>query len=78
MKSNYLPELLYGTIVQMMKEPKFYYTGYNSDYSKWTDEGQQALNKFLHDVRPLIENQYREELDRRAKELVLEQLKKSN
>lgn len=74
---NYIPDLLYGTILQMMQDKRYFYDGFAPEYSHWTDEGKRALEEFFKDITPIIQKRHLKELDERAKEMVMETLKEA-
>jgi len=71
-----IKELLYGGINELAHNKKFYYhSTVGSNYCHWTDEGAQALTEFLNTIAVNIFEAEAAELDKRAKELVINGLK---
>ena len=76
MQKNAIKELLYGGISELMHNKTYYYkSSVGRGYSKWTDEGEKALNEFVSEIANFIIEADKEELDRRAKEMVMDTLK---
>jgi len=76
MDSNAIKELLYGGIKELMNNRNYYYnSGAGAEYSHWTESGEQAITDYTNLIgRKILEIQA-QELDKRAKELVIEGLK---
>lgn len=82
-KGTYMNDLiekqLYLGIVAVLKDDKLYYestVGKKGEYNHWQAGGQEALLTYIEAMAPLILKNEREKLDKRAKELVLEELKR--
>lgn len=82
-KGTYMNDLiekqLYLGIVAVLKDDNLYYEskiGTKGEYNHWKLGGQEALLLYIETMAPLILKNEREKLDKRAKELVLEELKK--
>lgn len=82
-KGTYMNDLiekqLYLGIVAVLKDDKLYYEsriGSKGEYNHFREGGTQALLTYIEAMAPLILKNEREKLDKRAKELVLEELKK--
>lgn len=76
MEKQAIKELLYGGIGELMKNRRYYYqSSVGKGYSHWTDEGHIALNEFVSEIAHFIVESDKQELDRRAKEMVMETLK---
>lgn len=72
-----IKELMYGGISEMIKNRRYFYrSSVGKDYSHWTDEGKVALHQFMMDITQYMHDADDAELDRRAKEMVLAELKK--
>ena len=77
MEKAAIKELIYGGICELMQNNRYYYrSSVGKGYSKWTDQGQEALNEFVGELSHLITESESQALDQRAKQLVLEELKK--
>jgi len=71
-----LKDLLYGGIMELMRNRQYYYSsGVNSSYNSWTDEGREALADYMNLVSGKMWESEQVELNARAKELVLKELK---
>lgn len=82
-KGTYMNDLiekqLYLGIVAVLKDDNLYYEskiGTKGEYNHWKSGGQEALLLYIETMAPLILKNEREKLDKRAKELVLEELKR--
>ena len=82
MKKYALKDQLYGTILEMTKNPKLYYISSishkNHEYSNWKEEGRTEILEFIEDITRKMLVAEQEELDARAKDLVFKELKKSH
>ena len=72
----YLKDVIYGGISELMRNPKFYYrSAVNIEYSKWTDEGHEAVLMLIDSVSRDI-NRVESELElQRSRELMVKGLK---
>jgi hypothetical protein len=71
-----LKEILYGSLKELMTNPKFIYvSSIDPSYSEWTESGTKEVMQFLKQMSFLIAQSEREDMDRRAKEIVLGNLK---
>lgn len=82
-KGTYMNDLiekqLYLGIVAVLQDKKIYYessVGKKGEYNHFQEGGQEALLLYIETMAPLILRNEREKLDKRAKELVLEELKR--
>lgn len=82
-KGTYMNDLiekqLYLGIVAVLKDDKLYYestVGLKGEYNHWKEGGKEALMLYIDAMAPLILKNERDKLDKRAKELVLQELKK--
>ena len=76
MEKAAIKSLMYGGINELMNNSRYYYTSsVGRNYCHWTDEGKVALNQFMQDMTHYIREAEDAELDRRAKEQVLKELK---
>lgn len=74
-----LKDQLYGSLLEMTKNPRLYYHGYGREhtYDHWTDEGQSIVSQLVQDhVRKMLVLEDRA-IDERARELTLQVLKDS-
>ena len=71
-----IKDLLYGGMLELMRNRHYYYnSGVNSTYNSWTDEGKQALADSMKLVAGKMWEAEQIDLNSRAKELVLTELK---
>jgi hypothetical protein len=71
-----IKDLLYGGMMEMMKNRQYYYnSGVNSSYNSWTEEGKIALAEYMNLVSGKMWEAEQVELNARARELVLKELK---
>lgn len=82
-KGTYMNDLiekqLYLGIVAVLQDNKIYYKtdiGEKGEYNYFREGGKEALLLYIETMAPLILKNEREKLDKRAKELVLEELKR--
>ena len=70
-------DFMYGGIAELMNNRNyFYWSSVGSNYSHFTDEGKVALAEFMALVGPKMKEAEEQALDKRAKEMVLKELKK--
>jgi len=71
-----LKETIYGSLKELLSNSRYIYnSNVGPEYSEWTEAGQKEILSYLKHVGFLIVQSERAELDRRAKEMVLENLK---
>jgi hypothetical protein len=74
-----LKDVLYGGIVELMSNRKYYYSsGVSHSYNEWTEDGRKALKAYMTLMTAQIAQAEEEEMDRRSKEFVLKTLKGDN
>ena len=77
--NDLIEKQLYLGIVAVLKDDKYYYEsmiGKKGEYNHFREGGEQALLTYIEAMAPLILKNEREKLDKRAKEMVLEELKR--
>jgi len=77
--NDLIEKQLYLGIVAVLKDDNLYYestVGKKGEYNHFRDKGQEALLTYIEAMAPLILKNEREKLDKRAKELMWEELKK--
>lgn len=77
--SNVLQKQLYAGILAVLNDKDSYYQsniGRKGEYNHFNEGGQEAIMKFIETFAPLMLEQQKRELDSRAKQLVLEELKR--
>ena len=76
MEKQAIKELLYGGIGELMKNSRYYYQStVGKSYCHWTEEGQAALNQFVSEITHFIVEADKSDLDKRAKDIVMNTLK---
>ena len=79
MDSNAIKELMFGSIKELSLNRKYYYhSAIGINYSHWTEEGVKALSDFMNIMAHKIHEAEASELNKRAKELVINGLKGEN
>ena len=70
-------DLVYGGLLELVKNKQFYYTSSISpaEYSHFTDDGKEALFEFMNNMAYLMQQTEAADLDKRAKAMVLNELK---
>jgi hypothetical protein len=77
--NNLLEKQLYQGIVAILKDDKVYYQssiGKKGEYNHFKEGGQEALLTYIDYMAPLIMKNERDKIDKRAKEMMWEELKK--
>lgn len=76
MEKLVVKELLYGGLKEIITNQRFfYYSTIGSGFSHFTDEGLEAVQSYMQLIAHKILEAEQADLDYRAKELVLKQLK---
>jgi len=76
MEKQAVKDLMYGSLNELMQNRRYYSrSSVGPEYSRWTEEGQVVLKQFMSEIIKLIYVANKNELDSRAKELVLKDLK---
>ena len=77
--NDLIEKQLYLGIVAVLQDNKIYYessVGTKGEYNYFREGGKEALMLYIETMAPLILKNEREKLDKRAKELMWEELKK--
>ncbi len=77
--NDLIEKQLYLGIVAVLKDNKIYYesvVGQKGEYNHFREGGKEALLTYIEAMAPLILKNERDKLDKRAKELMWEELKK--
>jgi hypothetical protein len=75
--SKLLPNQVYAGLFEILKDKNLYYqSGIDSKYDKFTEKGEEAVLEWLKFVAPKMLAVEKAELDLRAKQLVIDELKK--
>jgi hypothetical protein len=75
--NDLIEKQLYLGIVAVLKDDKLYYEstiGRKGEYNHWQEGGKEALLTYIEAMAPLILKNEREKLDKRAKQLMWEEL----
>jgi len=76
MKKSAVKDLVFGGLAELTRNRDYYYhSSAGSNYSHFTEEGELALKEFMKEMVPLMRQAEELDLDKRAKELVLRELK---
>ena len=76
MKKNAVKDLIFGGLTELSRNSRFYYySGVGNAYCYWTEEGKEAVLEFMAEMTPLLKKAEEQDLDNRAKEMVLKELK---
>lgn len=76
MEKQAIKELMYGGIKEIMNNSRYYYrSSIGKEYSSFTDAGKEVVNEFVQDLAGYITKAEEVELDQRAKDMVLKELK---
>jgi hypothetical protein len=71
-----IKDFVYGGMMELMRNRHYYYnSGVGSSYNHWTEEGRAALADYMNLVAGKMWEAEQRELDARAKEMVLKELK---
>jgi hypothetical protein len=75
MDKQAIKDVLYGSLVELSGNGRYFYTSAVKGYSHWTSEGEQVVSELLKTITPMIVEIEERDLDKRAKDLVLKDLK---
>ena len=76
MKKEAVKDLLYGGIMELVNNRSYYYnSGISDNYNHFTPEGQEAVTSYLRQMAIIMLHVEEESLDKRAKDMVLKELK---
>lgn len=76
MDKQAIKELMYGGIKELMNNRKYYYkSSVSRDYSQFTETGKEAVQEFILDMARYISDAEEIDLDQRAKDMVMKELK---
>lgn len=78
MQKGAIKDLIYGGIEEILNNRNYYYhSSVGRDYSHLTDEGKTAVTEFMDLMAWKIKEANEADLDRRAKQQVLDTIKNS-
>jgi len=76
MEKQAIKELMYGGLKEIMNNSKYYYkSSVGKNYSSFTTAGADVVKEFVTDLAGYITEAENQELDQRAKDIVLKELK---
>ena len=76
MEKQALKDFIFGGLTELMNDSKYYhYSRIGIDYCHWTEAGVKALTEYTNFIGTMMIRAQEEDLDQRAKEMVLEGLK---
>ena len=79
MEKGAIKDLVYGGMEEIINNSRYYYhSSVGRDYSHLTDAGKQAVTEFMDLMAWKIKETNEADLERRAKQQVLDQLKKKD
>jgi len=79
MDKTAIKDLIYGGLEELINNNRYYYhSSVSRDYSHLTDIGKQAVGEFMDIMAYKIREANEQDLDQRAKQQVIDQLKASN
>ena len=79
MEKSAIKDLVYGGLEELINNKAYYYhSSIGRDYSHFTDAGKEAVGEFMDLMAFKIREANEKDLDKRAKQQVLDQLKKES
>ena len=75
MEQQAIKEFLYGGLSSIIANRNYYYKGIGSEYSHFTEKGEEAVKEFMNLMAWKMMQANEADLDQRAKDLVLKELK---
>lgn len=79
MEKAAVKDLVYGGLEEILQNRRYYYAStVGRDYSHFTDEGKAAVMEFMTLMAYQVRRAEEQDLDRRAKQQVIDQLKQSS
>jgi hypothetical protein len=77
MKKSAIKDLCYGGMLELLNNRNYYYhSSVGAGYSHLTEDGKEAVIEFMNMIAFKMKEAENNDLDSRAKQQVLEQLKK--
>jgi len=76
MERQAVKDLMYGGMAEIIRNPKFYrHSPVGKDYCSLTEHGQQAMLEYMNSIAHIMWATEEADLDRRAKDMVMKELK---
>ncbi len=76
MRKSAVKDLMFGGLMELSRNSRYYYhSTVGKTYCYWTDEGKEAIVEFMKELAPMMRMAEEQDLDSRAKEMVLKELK---
>ena len=67
-------DLLYGGVLEIAQDERYFYKSVGSDYSRWTESGMLALTEYLRVMACIMIHTEHAELEQRAKHMIINKL----
>ncbi len=75
MTPDTIKDIMYGSVLELLKNRKYYYRGTAQQFCHLTDEGQSVLIDYFEMMGYKMLESYEKDLDERAKNMVIKNLK---
>jgi len=76
MEKQAIKELMYGGVKEIMNNSRYYYrSSTGRQFSSFTESGKVAVQEFVQEIAAYIIDAENADLDQRARDLVLKELK---
>ena len=76
MNKGAVKDLMFGGLYELMRNRDYYYySQVGQAYSYWTDDGKEAIHQYLSVMAWKLREAEEAELNQRAKDLVMKELK---
>lgn len=79
MKRDAVKDLIYGGLAEITKNAHYYYTSsVGTNYGHLTEQGREVVLQYLEEMIRILRTTEQEDLDRRAKSMVIDGLTKTS
>lgn len=76
MRKSAVKDLMFGGMMELSRNSRYYYhSTVGKTYCYWTEEGKEAIVEFMKELAPMMRMAEEQDLDERAKQMVLKELK---
>lgn len=76
MEKQAIKELMYGGVKELMNNSRYYYrSSTGRQFSSFTENGKMAIQEFVTEIAAYITDAENAELDQRARDMVMKELK---